>query len=294
MIKGFDGIRALAVIVVFFNHWTAFGRGYHTGDYGVWTFFVLSGFLIIRASAQGPHPRRKGRVGEVRDPGVLRTQGAAHLPGLLRDAAGRDAGLARPSAAELGFSERARALHLHDQHLYRRDKGCVHRLVQPFLVAGGGAAILPVRRAALPAQRVAPVGRHLRSGVPARTAGLDDDAPHRCAGDRDLHQLLHRLRHDHHGRTCGAAAVVGSAAGQPFLARRGRAGDDGAASASRHSRRQPGRRNRLDQAACRAVGGGPACRDFHQPELAAGERLSNGRRCVISVSSATAFISSTT
>ena len=49
MIKGFDGIRALAVIVVFFNHWTAFGRGYHTGDYGVWTFFVLSGFLIIRA-----------------------------------------------------------------------------------------------------------------------------------------------------------------------------------------------------------------------------------------------------
>lgn len=48
MIKGFDGIRALAVIVVFFNHWTAFGRGYHTGDYGVWTFFVLSGFLIIR------------------------------------------------------------------------------------------------------------------------------------------------------------------------------------------------------------------------------------------------------
>lgn len=49
MIKGFDGIRALAVIVVFFNHWTAFGRGYHTGDFGVWTFFVLSGFLIIRA-----------------------------------------------------------------------------------------------------------------------------------------------------------------------------------------------------------------------------------------------------
>ena len=49
MIKGFDGIRALAVIVVFFNHWTAFGRDYHTGDYGVWTFFALSGFLIIRA-----------------------------------------------------------------------------------------------------------------------------------------------------------------------------------------------------------------------------------------------------
>jgi peptidoglycan/LPS O-acetylase OafA/YrhL len=49
MIKGFDGIRALAVIVVFLNHWTAFGRSYHTGDYGVWTFFVLSGFLIIRA-----------------------------------------------------------------------------------------------------------------------------------------------------------------------------------------------------------------------------------------------------
>lgn len=48
MIKGFDGIRALAVILVFFNHWTLFGRSYDTGDYGVWTFFVLSGFLIIR------------------------------------------------------------------------------------------------------------------------------------------------------------------------------------------------------------------------------------------------------
>src|SRR4051812_4860862 len=48
MIKGFDGLRALAVLVVFWNHWTTFGRTYRTGDYGVWLFFVLSGFLIIR------------------------------------------------------------------------------------------------------------------------------------------------------------------------------------------------------------------------------------------------------
>jgi len=48
MIKGFDGLRAIAVIVVFLNHWTPFGRTYHTGDYGVWLFFLLSGFLIIK------------------------------------------------------------------------------------------------------------------------------------------------------------------------------------------------------------------------------------------------------
>lgn len=47
MIKGFDGLRALAVILVFLNHWTDVGRANHTGDYGVWLFFVLSGFLII-------------------------------------------------------------------------------------------------------------------------------------------------------------------------------------------------------------------------------------------------------
>lgn len=48
MIKGFDGLRALAVLVVFANHWTIIGRTYTTGNYGVWLFFVLSGFLIVR------------------------------------------------------------------------------------------------------------------------------------------------------------------------------------------------------------------------------------------------------
>jgi peptidoglycan/LPS O-acetylase OafA/YrhL len=47
-VKGFDGVRALALIAVFFQHYTIVGRTWSTGGYGVWTFFVLSGFLIVR------------------------------------------------------------------------------------------------------------------------------------------------------------------------------------------------------------------------------------------------------
>lgn len=47
-IKGFDGLRALALVSVFLQHYTALGRQYATGGYGVWLFFCLSGFLIVR------------------------------------------------------------------------------------------------------------------------------------------------------------------------------------------------------------------------------------------------------
>ena len=50
-VRGFDGVRALALIAVFFQHYTHFGAAYSTGGYGVWTFFVLSGFLIVRILA---------------------------------------------------------------------------------------------------------------------------------------------------------------------------------------------------------------------------------------------------
>src|SRR5687767_12416372 len=47
-IRGFDGLRTLALILVFFQHYTRLGQRFETGGYGVWMFFVLSGFLIVR------------------------------------------------------------------------------------------------------------------------------------------------------------------------------------------------------------------------------------------------------
>jgi peptidoglycan/LPS O-acetylase OafA/YrhL len=47
-IRGFDGLRALALVYVFLQHYTTLGRDYATGGYGVWLFFCLSGFLIVR------------------------------------------------------------------------------------------------------------------------------------------------------------------------------------------------------------------------------------------------------
>ena len=47
-IQGFDGLRALALLLVFFQHYARIGQTFETGGYGVWLFFVLSGFLIVR------------------------------------------------------------------------------------------------------------------------------------------------------------------------------------------------------------------------------------------------------
>ena len=47
-IRGFDGLRALALLLVFFQHYAKIGQTFETGGYGVWLFFVLSGFLIVR------------------------------------------------------------------------------------------------------------------------------------------------------------------------------------------------------------------------------------------------------
>lgn len=46
-VAGFDGIRALAVLLVIFNHKSSLGISISPGGYGVRLFFVLSGFLII-------------------------------------------------------------------------------------------------------------------------------------------------------------------------------------------------------------------------------------------------------
>jgi peptidoglycan/LPS O-acetylase OafA/YrhL len=46
-IRGFDGLRALAVTAVFLTHRTTLGHRLELGSQGVWLFFVLSGFLII-------------------------------------------------------------------------------------------------------------------------------------------------------------------------------------------------------------------------------------------------------
>ncbi|WP_341316216.1 acyltransferase [Paraburkholderia sp. IMGN_8] len=45
-IAGFDGLRAIAVLMVFFQH-RLFGDIGEVGHLGVWIFFALSGFLII-------------------------------------------------------------------------------------------------------------------------------------------------------------------------------------------------------------------------------------------------------
>jgi peptidoglycan/LPS O-acetylase OafA/YrhL len=51
-IRGFDGLRAVAFLMVFISHkaWTPLNDRY--GSAGVWIFFVLSGFLITRILAE--------------------------------------------------------------------------------------------------------------------------------------------------------------------------------------------------------------------------------------------------
>ena len=68
-IAGFDGIRALAVLMVFLDHRLSGANSFYLGGYGVQIFFVLSGFLIvgmlhgdqeaIARGTQGPFPAWK-------------------------------------------------------------------------------------------------------------------------------------------------------------------------------------------------------------------------------------------
>ncbi len=46
-IRGFDGLRAIAVVLVILTHKTVWGDDAQVGFAGVWIFFLLSGFLII-------------------------------------------------------------------------------------------------------------------------------------------------------------------------------------------------------------------------------------------------------
>jgi peptidoglycan/LPS O-acetylase OafA/YrhL len=51
-IRGFDGLRAIAFLLVFASHKIHFAHADSAGDVGVWLFFVLSGFLITRILAR--------------------------------------------------------------------------------------------------------------------------------------------------------------------------------------------------------------------------------------------------
>jgi peptidoglycan/LPS O-acetylase OafA/YrhL len=51
-IRGFDGLRAIAFLLVFASHKIYFAHADSIGDIGVWLFFVLSGFLITRTLAR--------------------------------------------------------------------------------------------------------------------------------------------------------------------------------------------------------------------------------------------------
>lgn len=69
-IEGFDGLRAIAFVLVFFSHKILFSSAGGYGDVGVWIFFVLSGFLIIRILAALRADIEAGRstfVGSLRD-----------------------------------------------------------------------------------------------------------------------------------------------------------------------------------------------------------------------------------
>ena len=45
-IAGLNGLRAIAIILVFIDHFTPWGKAHGTGSWGVWLFLALSGYLI--------------------------------------------------------------------------------------------------------------------------------------------------------------------------------------------------------------------------------------------------------
>ena len=67
-IKGFNGLRALAVTLVFLDH-KARIHGFNLSDLGVWMFFVLSGYLII-----GELHRQRCRIEQAGVTGGVRAQ----------------------------------------------------------------------------------------------------------------------------------------------------------------------------------------------------------------------------
>lgn len=65
-IGGFDGLRAIAFVLVFFSHKIKFTDANPYGGVGVWLFFVLSGFLITRILATTRSEIEAGRSTFVR------------------------------------------------------------------------------------------------------------------------------------------------------------------------------------------------------------------------------------
>ena len=61
-IQGFDGLRALAFLLVFVSHKTQSTVTERYGSAGVWMFFVLSGFLITRILATSRSEIEGGRA----------------------------------------------------------------------------------------------------------------------------------------------------------------------------------------------------------------------------------------
>ena len=61
-IAGFDGLRAIAFLLVFASHKFPYTYRDPFGDVGVWTFFVLSGFLITGILARSREEIEAGRI----------------------------------------------------------------------------------------------------------------------------------------------------------------------------------------------------------------------------------------
>jgi peptidoglycan/LPS O-acetylase OafA/YrhL len=69
-IRGFDGLRAIAFLMVFVSHKAMTPLNDRYGSAGVWIFFVLSGFLITRILAEAR--------------GKIEARGGSFVPGLFQ------------------------------------------------------------------------------------------------------------------------------------------------------------------------------------------------------------------